>query len=298
VYDAARRRLVLVGGADDTRVLLDTWERDQRGWRRAETDGPGPRTFPAAAYDAARGAVVLFGGNRVLFGREGEEGPFLGDTWELKDGRWRLASETGPPPRAEATVAYDAKRKRIVLFGGYDRQGGKSRRFGDTWEWDGARWERVAAEGPAPRNNAAMAYDAKRGRVVLFGGSTGRPSGETWEWDGRRWERVGEGQEGRYNCVMAYDPRRGRVVRFGGWDGTKRVGDTWEWDGTTWRKVSDTGPPARNHAAMAYDEGRGRVVLVGGHDGSLVFGDEWEWDGAAWTPAGGCPPRPRLMNGH
>jgi hypothetical protein len=300
VYDGARRRLILFGGADDARVLGTTWERTARGWRPSRAGGPSPRTFPAAAYDDARRAVVLFGGKSVLFGVGDDANTFLGDTWELRGGRWRAVRAPGPAPRAEAAMAYDSRRRRVVLFGGYDRRGGASRRFGDTWEWDGARWERIDVEGavPAPRNNAAMAYDAARGRVVLFGGSTGRPSGETWEWDGRRWERVASADEARYNCAMAYDARRGRIVRFGGWDGAKRRGDTWEWDGAAWRLVSETGPEPRNHAAMAFDAARGRVVLVGGHEGSLVFGDAWEWDGGSWSHATVCAPRARVDNGH
>ena len=32
-----------------------------------------------------------------------------------------------------------------------------------------------------------MAYDTKRRRVVLFGGSSG--ASETWEWDGQSWQQ-------------------------------------------------------------------------------------------------------------
>jgi hypothetical protein len=83
-----------------------------------------------------------------------------------------------PSPRTFPSMAYDDTTRTVVLFGGYDRRNGSSRRFGDTWEWDGHRWERIDVEGPAPRNNAAMVDDAARRRVLLFGGSTGRASGE------------------------------------------------------------------------------------------------------------------------
>ena len=35
-----------------------------------------------------------------------------------------------------------------------------------------------------------LAYDAKRDRLVLFGGRAGYPNGDlqdTWEWDGSKW---------------------------------------------------------------------------------------------------------------
>ena len=57
-----------------------------------------------------------------------------------------------------------------------------------TWKWDGAAWTRVATTGPPPRFVSAMAYDAARAEVVLFGGSV--PDGylgDTWVWDGTAW---------------------------------------------------------------------------------------------------------------
>jgi len=40
-------------------------------------------------------------------------------------------------------MAYDARRRRAVLFGGHDfgAHAGVSV-FGDTWEWDGNEWSR------------------------------------------------------------------------------------------------------------------------------------------------------------
>lgn len=154
-----------------------------------------------------------------------------------------------------------------------------------------------SAEGPSPRNGAAMAYDVLRERVVLFGGS-GAP-GETWEWDGHVWERIRSAEtEGRFNSAMAYDARRDSLVRFGGWTKGQRVGDTWIYDGTRWTKVDQMGPKGRNHASMAFDDQREVVVLFGGHDGDRVFGDTWEWNGSAWSRRTERAPRLRVDNGH
>ena len=59
--------------------------------------------------------------------------------------------------------------------------------FAETWERDGEHWSlRDAASAVGFRNNAALAYDAKRARMALFGGAalSGVPLGDTWEWDG------------------------------------------------------------------------------------------------------------------
>ena len=86
-------------------------------------------------------------------------------------------------------AAYDAKRGMLVVFGGSGPDG----YFGDTWGWDGSTWTRLAETGPAPRVMGAMAWDARREVIVMFGGRNGWPDGDlndTWEWDGTRWREI------------------------------------------------------------------------------------------------------------
>jgi hypothetical protein len=297
-YDADRARVLLFGGADDTSVRGDLWEWDGGTWRLIASGGPPPRTFPALAYDRARQRLVLFGGNRVLFGTDASRDTFLDDVWEWYEGAWHQVRVASPPARAEASMAYDAARRRLVLFGGYHTTGAGRVRLGDTWEWDGSRWERKSPPiGPSPRNGAAMTYDSDRGRIVLFGGSGG-PSGETWEWDGGVWQRVEAPAPGRFNSAMAYDAARKAVLRFGGWNGKAREGDTWRYDGIRWDRLAAEGPAARNHTALVYDERRQVLVLFGGHDGERVFGDTWEWRDAAWSRVAIEAARVRVDNGH
>ncbi len=300
-YDAHRERIVLFGGADTSAVAGDTWEWNGAGWVRVSVAGPEPRTFPAMTYDGRRRRIVLFGGNRVLFGKDpSADDTFLGDTWEWDGRTWRRVATSGPPARAEAAMAFDEKRGRAVLFGGYDRVDGKIRRLGDTWEWDGTRWLAIPVAGPSPRNGAAQVFDRRRGAIVLVGGraETGT-SAETWDWNGARWSNdLAALAEGIFNCALAYDDTRARIVRFGGYRGKARVGETWELDGASWTLKSSTGPAARNHAAMAYDARRQRTVLFGGHDWDHVFGDTWEWDGTRWRLRETTEPRAHVDNGH
>lgn len=299
-FDAQRSRVVLFGGADVSAVRSDTWEYDGRGWRPVAHAGPGPRTFPAMTYDAARRRTLLFGGNRVLFGTEADTATFLADTWTWDGAAWTRHDVAGPPPRAEAVLAFDHRRGRAVLFGGYHRVAGEMVRLGDTWEWGGARWEQAATAGPAPRNGASLAFDPGRGRVLLFGGRT--PDGivgETWEWDGRRWLPIETPPTpARFNAAMSAGGEDWPILRFGGWERTGRVADTWAWTGNEWRRLDVTGPEARNHSAMVYDPAGRRVVLYGGHDGTNVFGDTWEWDGERWRRGPGTDPLARIENGH
>jgi hypothetical protein len=179
-------------------------------------------------------------------------------------------------------VAYDARRGRIVLFGGYNDATGATNRLGDTWEWDGDAWHLVAEAGPRPRNGASLVFDHGRGECLLFGGSGG-PLSDTWTWDGSRWRELAVEVPGRFNAAAAWDAGSRAVLRFGGWNGRERTADTFLLDPSGWRaQTVASPPPARNHAALAYDSRRRRGVLFGGHDGDRVFGDTWEWDGRRW----------------
>jgi hypothetical protein len=67
-----------------------------------------------------------------------------------------------------------------VLYGGSDDR--------STWTWDGLRWRSIpSADGPPATDMQAMAYGARRERVVMYGGRMGP---QLWQWDGTRWEQV------------------------------------------------------------------------------------------------------------
>jgi hypothetical protein len=68
----------------------------------------------------------------------------------------------------------------VILFGGFNSINNESN--DNTWKWDGKYWSQSEDIGPSPRSNHAMAYHAKRDRVVLFaGGLAGVNIGDTWE---------------------------------------------------------------------------------------------------------------------
>jgi hypothetical protein len=297
-YDIRDSALVLFGGATAEEVRGDTWLWKAGSWREASVCGPEPRTFPAMVYDSARGELVLFGGNRVLFGDSIRPPTMLGDTWVWRSGAWIRVADDGPTPRSEAAVAYDPIRQRTVLFGGYELSGGRVKRLGDTWEWNGTNWTQITSSGPSPRSGGAMAYDPERRAVVLFGGSGG-PLGDTWSWNGREWTRLDVSPAaGRFNTAMAWDPSVRRLLRFGGWDGKERTSDTWELKSKGWVRIQSGGPSSRNHTAMVSAAGRGAIILYGGHDGDRVFGDLWERRKGRWLLLQSSEPVRRVENGH
>ncbi len=145
------------------------------------------------------------------------------------------------------------------------------------------------ATSPSARFDHAMAYDSKRGRTVMFGGTTNGyvHFADTWEWDGKNWALIkpATSPSARSDHAMVYDAARGRTMMFGGYSpGAKELADTWEWDGKNWVELKPaTSPPARFVHAMVYDSARGRVVMFGGTKGKTVLGGTWEWDGKNWA---------------
>ena len=54
----------------------------------------------------------------------------------------------------------------------------------------GGTWTHLGSEGPSARSVHVMAFDHRRGRLVLFGGAEQRERlGDTWLWDGTTWTR-------------------------------------------------------------------------------------------------------------
>jgi hypothetical protein len=240
-YDSNRGVVVLFGGSDSPETWLPaTWEYDGSTWVEIPTAlSPTPRSLHAMAYDSARGVVVLVGGHTD----EATADPmweYDGATWTPVDARFPVEGPSVTAPFGHG-LAYDAARAVVVLFGGV-----AATHFGEfmwdaTWELDGSTWTRVETPlSPAPRSRHAMAHDAGRGRVVLFGGSASNDPAleDTWEYDGSSWARVetSAAPVARYGHAMAHDPRQGHTLLFGGyfWDaasGDSYLNDTWRYTG-------------------------------------------------------------------
>ncbi len=212
-----------------------------------------------------------------------------GATCRLETYAWRNDTAATPPQRFVPAIAYDVARQRVVMFGGDDY----GALLGDTWEWDGARWQRVApVAAPSVRTQAAMVYDPDRQRLVLVGGQTlGGPRDDTWTYDGVTWTPGARAPFKRRGHAAAYDRARHALVVYGGLDeaGDERA-ETWELVDGTWT-MTGLGPSARTQAAMTYDPVHGRTILFGGSLADQTpVGETWAYGGAvpAWTQLGGA----------
>ncbi|MCG2681743.1 MAG: S8 family serine peptidase, partial [Kiritimatiellae bacterium] len=258
---------------DSSNIVFAIFVSGSNWTQKSPATSPPARYSTAMAYDAARGQVVLFGGNTT---------GIMNDTWVWNGSNWTQKSPaTNPPARSSHAMAYDAARGQVVLFGGNSSSGV----LNDTWVWDGSNWtQKSPASSPPARFIHAMAYDAARGQVVLFGGNGNL--NDTWIWDGSNWSQKSPllSPPAIGGHAMTYDAARGQVVLFGGISGLSgKLNDTWVWDGSNWSQKSPaSSPPARSSHAMAYDAAHEQVVLFGGNT-TGIMNDTWVWDGSNWT---------------
>lgn len=172
-YDSARHRVVLFGGDVNGAAQGDTWEWDGAAWTRMTVAGPQPaaRHSHAMVYDHVRGRVVLFGGMTGA--------GFDAETWEWDGALWSRRNVAGPSARVRAGFVGDPVSGAPFLAGGEGASG-----YADTtvWRLDSAGWRAVEDAGFSRRSGLGLTYDARRDRLVAFGGSTsGANAVDTWE---------------------------------------------------------------------------------------------------------------------
>jgi hypothetical protein len=186
-WDEPGERLLLFGGAVDFEQLPDTWAWDGTSWTQVATSGP-PARFVSLMTDVRLGGILLQGGHWV----NGNDGGFYADTWSWDGVAWTEEQATpGPGPRVNAPGAWDPNRDGVVLFGG--GTGFDTPLAADTWVWNGTWSELELGTAPPARNGHALAYDERRGVLVLVGGLD-RPGGsqelDVWELDPNGWRQV------------------------------------------------------------------------------------------------------------
>lgn len=164
--------VILFGGnSTGTTLLNDTWRWDGHSWASLQPPAAPPvRRLAAMCYDAARGQVVLFGGNDNASSLSS-----LGDTWLWNGTVWTQVAGSGPPPRFGAVMTYNPARRAVILFGGENSQGALS----DTWTWDGVNWtQQSPSSAPPSLLYGGFAFDVNRSGCVLFSGWG--PGGVYW----------------------------------------------------------------------------------------------------------------------
>ena len=257
----------------------------------ATVDQPPPRGDAAGAVDPVTGAFFLFGGDVGPVVSCIARPAFDDATWRFdpRCNLWtRLAPAAHPSARARTAYALDARRRRLLMFGGRARTAasGAYTVYRELWSLDLAagRWELLSPVGDAPvaRANATLVVDAASDSAVLFGGNTSTdgarftPRNDTWRLDlaTLTWSRVGLAGPPPARQFHAAAVRDWAMVVLGGGDANAFAGpflpDAWRLDlaADRWTQLPLTGDTDAlagriSHALAARADD---LVIVGGHD--------------------------------
>lgn len=301
--------LVIDGGGGDAGAC----EVDLRPSARAETMG---------VFDPVRRNLIFYGGDDGA-PVQCNPGPRpLDELWVFDADCAKFAPITtsgGPGGRARGMAVYDARRDRMILFGGRYRvaTSGTYQVFNDVWALDlsSFEWTELQTTGgpPAARSNPAGTYDSVNDELVLFGGNTSTsglsflPLNDVWALNLETliWRQIpasGNVPEARLFHSAVVDDAGGRLFIYGGGDAGAFLGpflgDLWVFDLTagTWELLHPGGsgaPMSRIWSTITYDARANRVILFGGHDDGAVGNnnDTWEFDltNGVWNEL--VPPR-------
>ncbi len=279
IYDPARDRMVIFGGQDATGPLNEVWVADFAAstWTLLATTGtpPTPRFGATAIYDPAGDRMVFFGGQAA-------SGP-SSEAWSLSmsDASWTLLATPNPPaPRHLHGAAYDSRRERMLVFGGYTD-------YDDVWALSLTgvpAWTQLhAGIEPAGRYFHTAIHLPASDQMLVFGGITNFVDGNnSWMLDlgPLRWSPFAEPREpgdpmpaARHGHSAIYDPSRDEMIVFGGQEGLggALLGDLWRLTlhhPVGWSPMVALGappPPRVGHSAI-YDPPRDRMIVFGGGD--------------------------------
>ena len=274
-FDDRSGGVIVFGGSDAyNRGLGDTHRWDGTAWQRLhEVEVVPPLDFSVVHVGAA--------GQTLMVGQLGS-GPQLATLALRGDGWQRLAPMLAPGARRLTSLAYDAHRQRVVLFGG--SAGFTS--LDDTWEWNGVAWTSLAPLSRPPAGSHRLVYDSVRRRVLAFSMQpTGWMHRDIWEWDGAQWTRqTTQGVPSvRGPFAGTYDPVRQRTVLCCATADYATL-NVVEWDGMRWWGPPAPSPPLQfSDMALAFDPDRNQPVLVIGQLGGAAPIETWAWDGISWS---------------
>jgi hypothetical protein len=176
IYDPVRDRMVVFGGVDGLGPHNDVWALSLAGdpaWSalRPAGNAPSARYGHTAIYDPAHDRMIVFGGYDAVTGSRSE-------VWALSLSGSPTWSELKPGGSAAAryghSAIYDAARKRMVVFGGFDgfapRNDARALSLAEK-----PSWSAITTPGPPPPGRYAhtAVYDSAGARMVISGGSDG-----------------------------------------------------------------------------------------------------------------------------
>ena len=322
MVDSLTDRLYYVGGYDgyDHDGELRTLDLAGGGpWQLVAVADTLPRLRDSgsnqAAFDPVRRRILRFASEQ----REDLPDSLALWSFDVATSTWSRLPITGTLPRArtEASVAYDAGRDRLKLYGGGGGNGSDYdwRRY-DLFEYAPATgWSLLEQTGEDRYIGVApgVGLDRRPRRALVFGTGSrevmpiriGFGPGRGHDWEVEPFNVDGNRPSAREFACTAWDSLGDRAILYGGRLSNTEVGDLWQWRDTQWpapawsRLVAEGDPPVpRWGAASVFDPVRRRLIVFGGI-ASAPLQDVWALTLAGtprWTrlTVRGVPPSARF----
>ncbi len=302
-FDIANRTIVMLGGANRSGVLDETWTWDGRVWQRHQPASlPPAREFAFMGFDPGTSRVVLFGGTTCAppqvpdpTGCEYQQQQTnLSDTWAWDGRSWSPINTQHSPSIKDfrgdvGGIAADPRRGELILVT-YGVWGAGN--VVETWALRNGDWVRLHPEHSPPASEfSGPTYDAVRGHLIIQQQGI---ANTTWTWDGSDWSYLPLSVKTphSYGQLVSVGPRGLLLI-----DGNV----AYRWNGTTWA-APDILPASvfgsvrgRFGWTAAYHEPSHELILFGGRigpGGPDLLGDTVGWDGSAWKTLVRAQPTP------
>jgi hypothetical protein len=294
LYDAGHRRMLMIGMNDATDGGTVVWSADldsAQNWAPLYTSGAFPVLYDGNPIVPSGGIVDPLRNRVLVWGSDFTYG--VSGTWSLDlDSYVWTKLGTSVPGGKGSGVVYDPIGDRVLVLGGIIPS-----QLGMPTLLNGVRqlslagdptWSDLSPAGPLPTGRAYVSaiYDARRNRVVMFGGEYLKPNtypyqllplDEVWELslDGTPTWRfippVAPVPQARYGHFAAWDSLADRLVIYGGTGaaGTYLTSDLWSLalsdpDTARWSPLEASGTPGRQSTTAIFDPVRRCLVMGGG----------------------------------
>lgn len=249
-YDSRRERLVLHGGDN----LHDTWEYNGSQWHQVLTPHDPWAPVTAMTYDPVQGhCIALASSPSSTYWPWSSTFAYDGNDWT------EMVTPTLLPPRLTPTLAWNAARDAISLYGGYWGYGV----YTDNWELRDGDWHQLSPQIRPPVAHARGGYDTARGKLVVDTGPslTQHLPGGWFEFDGTSWQPLPSQPVLPIWYPMlplVFDPARGCLLAI------SHFGDVWAYEPAplaTWAKL---GRGCTQGSSPTLDAAAGSTPSLGG----------------------------------
>lgn len=271
VFDSARGRVILVGGASGARDGREagTWSWDGQSWRQDASFELPPRYKEGTLLVAndARKELLLYSTTTTEY----PAWAWTGSAFE------RRSYRAAPAPRLGHALALDPTDREPLLFGGLT----EGSFLGDTWYYNRNGWKSFdgGATPPPARAYHRLAFDPSGFRVVMFGGlGENGYLQDTWTWQASSWTKrnspISPSPRSHYGMAAT---RTGTVILFGGRNASGPLNDTWEWNGQSWAERFPATTPDPDGGTLMVEDVNGATLLR--------QGQTFRWTGVNWEHA-------------